>query len=302
MSVEQLAVAFNAASLRFPPLRHAALSGVGCGFQLSLSDWAVLLHGEGSPFNPYAFIDPEKHGELYPSLRCCWLSDSPASELTGALRQFDELAAAADEMTQTGDGRSTGLPESWLAKLHVLADRHGLPPFRSHRYRFLRQPQDPKTLVRTEVSRPPVWGRQFPEMQWPADQSDAFPHRHLSILSPDAFQVSAWALSTSIAANGLDNPTPADTFSDLLEFAQTDLKGIEQTVLETLCRHGGRIAIVDLAAHKTLLWGKDWITPWRGVQVRLNPKLAKRSPAFVLSRINNFAVLEPVSPSDQGAN
>lgn len=212
----RLADVFRAGYPSCPPLRHAVLTGVGCGVNYSMKDWTLLLRGEGHPWKAYPWPDTTREDEPWPSWRCCWLTDRDGPDLRGACKAFLDLAAEAARcrygLLRPGPADPEGttfLGEEWVAELHRLAWRVDDPVLKASRWRFHQCPEEPDTIIRVayadvmatdpeQMSAPLLVGGRL----IPANGSRAplaFPHGFLSVLALDVFQTSVHAIGTLLA-------------------------------------------------------------------------------------------------------
>lgn len=99
-------------------------------------------------------------------------------------------------------------------------------------------------------------------------------------------------LSSSLASERGKQPQhkPASThgFDGLNAWAETELKGIEQKIIQTLCNSGGEKTIVDLATIEGIEWN-DESDGFKNACKRLKPKLKKIG--WAISRKSNIAKL-----------
>lgn len=90
-------------------------------------------------------------------------------------------------------------------------------------------------------------------------------------------------------------PAP-DCFSELKQFAETKMKGIERRILELVCTHDGKYPLKDLAADAAIQWNAPYDDAFENARRRINAKLQKAKLPWRIQRQDNGAKLRYSPP------
>jgi hypothetical protein len=98
--------------------------------------------------------------------------------------------------------------------------------------------------------------------------------------------------SRSDSTAGQEINAARKSYRDLLEFAEKELKGNQQRVVELLCNEGGKVPLSDLGVK--FEWSDPICTSkgWDNLKAALNAKIKKRKLPYLFRRHDNHAVLE----------
>lgn len=101
---------------------------------------------------------------------------------------------------------------------------------------------------------------------------------------------------TSTARPATPDPEPDATqpklpFRELLEFAESGMKGKERRIIELVCATGGSCPLADLAADPAIQWEFPWDNAYNRARARINKKLKINKQPWTLGRQNNCSIL-----------